>query len=196
VDRKVHDKFLEHLLREARGWKIEHPLAEDSYCMGPLNNEPTAVKTEEHLADAVKKGAKVLLGGKREGGRPTNLYFPATVVDGVTREMLLNTDETFGPVAPVITFDTDEEAVAIANESGYGLQMSVFTSSIKRTFFYADRLRTGNLVVNDSTDYWEAHEPFGGGGGTKSGYGRLGGRYTLEDVTSFKTVAIDIEKTL
>ena len=52
VDRKVHDKFLEHLLREARGWKIEHPLAEDSYCMGPLNNEPTAVKTEEHLADA------------------------------------------------------------------------------------------------------------------------------------------------
>jgi acyl-CoA reductase-like NAD-dependent aldehyde dehydrogenase len=196
VDRKVHDKFLEHLLREARNWKIEHPLKDDAYYMGPLNNEPTAVKTEEHLADAVKKGAKVLLGGKRESGRPTALYFPATVVDGVSRKMLLNTEETFGPVAPVISFDTDEEAVEIANESGYGLQMSVFTSSIKRTFFYADRLRTGNLVVNDSTDYWEAHEPFGGGGGTKSGYGRLGGRYTLEDVTSFKTVAIDIQKTL
>ncbi len=196
VDRKVHDEFLELLLKEAEGWKLDHPLKEDAYYMGPLNNEPTAVKTEEHLKDAVQKGAKVLTGGKRESGRPSNLYFPATVIDGVTRDMLLNREETFGPVAPVITFAGDEEAVDIANESGYGLQMSVFTSSLKRTFFYADRLRTGNLVVNDSTDYWEAHEPFGGGGGTKSGYGRLGGRYTLEDVTSFKTVAIDIEKTL
>jgi succinate-semialdehyde dehydrogenase/glutarate-semialdehyde dehydrogenase len=110
--------------------------------------------------------------------------------------MLLNLEETFGPVAPVIRFETDEEAVEIANETGYGLQMAVFTSSIKRCFWYADKLRTGNVVFNDSTDYWEAHEPFGGGGGTKSGHGRLGGRYTLDDVTHLKTVAIDIEKTL
>ena len=164
--------------------------------MGPLNNEPTAIKTEQHLDDARAKGAKILLGGARESGRPTDLYFPATVIDGVTRDMLLNMEETFGPVAPVIEFETDEEAVEIANETGYGLQMAVFTSSIKRCFWYADKLRTGNIVFNDSTDYWEAHEPFGGGGGTKSGHGRLGGRYTLDDVTHLKTVAIDIEKTL
>jgi len=196
VDKKVHDEFIKHLLEEAKGWKLNDPREGEDYCMGPLNNRATLEKTEEHLDDARKKGAKILLGGKAEQGHPTDFYFPATVIDGVTRDMLLNTDETFGPVAPVITFETDEEAVEIANESRYGLQMSVFTSSIKKTFFYADRLRTGNLVVNDSTDYWEAHEPFGGGGGTKSGYGRLGGRYTLEDVTSLKTVAIDIQKTL
>ncbi len=196
VDKKVHDRFVRLLLKEAGEWKLNHPLEGEDYCMGPLNNESTLKKTEEHLSDAVKKGAAILIGGKKEEGRPTNLYFPATVIDGVTRDMLLNTDETFGPVAPVITFETDEEAVEIANETRYGLQMAVFTSSIKKAFFYADRLRTGNLVVNDTTDYWEAHEPFGGGGGTKSGYGRLGGRFTLEDVTSFKTVAIDIEKTL
>jgi acyl-CoA reductase-like NAD-dependent aldehyde dehydrogenase len=143
-----------------------------------------------------RKGASILLGGERQAGRPTALYFPPTVIDGVRRDMLLNMEETFGPVAPVIEFTTDAEAVEIANETGYGLQMSVFTSSIKRCFWYVDQLRTGNIVFNDTTDYWEAHEPFGGGGGTKSGHGRLGGRYTLDDVTHLKTVAIDIEKTL
>ncbi len=196
VDKKVHDKFLELMVEEAKSWKLNHPLEGEEYCMGPLNNEATLKKAQDHLEDAVKKGAKILTGGKAEEGRPTKYYFPATVIDGVKRDMMLNMEETFGPVAPIITFETDEEAVEIANSSGYGLQMALFTSSLKKTFYYADRLRTGNLVVNDTTDYWEAHEPFGGGGGTKSGYGRLGGRYTLEDVTSFKTVAIDINKTL
>jgi acyl-CoA reductase-like NAD-dependent aldehyde dehydrogenase len=195
VDEKVHDEFVALLLEEAQSYTLGDPL-DEATIMGPLNNEPTAVKTEQHLDDARAKGAKILLGGARESGRPTHLYFPATVIDEVTRDMLLNLEETFGPVAPVIRFETDEEAVEIANETGYGLQMAVFTSSIKRCFWYADKLRTGNVVFNDSTDYWEAHEPFGGGGGTKSGHGRLGGRYTLDDVTHLKTVAIDIEKTL
>lgn len=195
VDKKVHDEFVDLLLKETKGWVLGDPMHPDT-TMGPLNNEPTAVKTEEHLDDARKKGARILAGGERQAGRPTALYFPPTVIDGVRRDMLLNMEETFGPVAPVIEFESDAEAVEIANETGYGLQMAVFTSSIKRCFWYADRLRTGNVVFNDTTDYWEAHEPFGGGGGTKSGHGRLGGRYTLDDVTHLKTVAIDIEKTL
>ena len=196
VHEKVHGQFVKHMLEEVENWKLGDPTVGGDYVIGPLNNEPTAVKTELHLKDAVDKGAKILAGGKRAEGYPTKLYFPATVIDGVTEDMLLNMEETFGPVAPIVTFKDDEEAVRIANMTGYGLQMAVFTSSIKKAFFYAERLRTGNLVVNDTTDYWEAHEPFGGGGGTKSGYGRLGGRYTLEDVTSFKTIAIDIKKTL
>jgi len=195
VDSKVHDEFVKLLLVEAKAYVLGDPL-DPATTMGPLNNEPTAVKTEQHLDDARAKGAEILMGGARESGRPTDLYFPATVIDRVKRDMLLNMEETFGPVAPVIEFTTDAEAVEIANETGYGLQMSVFTSSIKRCFWYAEHLRTGNVVFNDSTDYWEAHEPFGGGGGTRSGHGRLGGRYTLDDVTHLKTVAIDIEKTL
>ena len=195
VDSKVHDEFVKLLLAEAKAYVLGDPL-DPATTMGPLNNEPTALKTEQHLDDARAKGAEILMGGARESGRPTDLYFPATVIDRVKRDMLLNMEETFGPVAPVIEFTTDAEAVEIANETGYGLQMSVFTSSIKRCFWYAEHLRTGNVVFNDSTDYWEAHEPFGGGGGTRSGHGRLGGRYTLDDVTHLKTVAIDIEKTL
>ena len=195
VERSIHDRFLELLLEETRKWRLGEPF-DPATTMGPLNNDPTAVKTEEHLADATAKGAEILTGGARESGRPTGLYFPPTVIDGVRRDMLLNLEETFGPVAPVIQYTTDDEAVEIANETGYGLQMSVFTSSIKRCFWFADRLRTGNVVFNDSTDYWEAHEPFGGGGGTKSGHGRLGGRFTLDDVTHLKTVAIDFAKAL
>jgi succinate-semialdehyde dehydrogenase/glutarate-semialdehyde dehydrogenase len=195
VESQVKSQFLELLLEEAQAWQLGDP-REEATTVGPLNNEPTAAKTEEHIADALGKGATVVLGGARRSGQGTDLYFPPTVVDGVTRNMLLNTDETFGPVAPLIEFSTDDEAIEIANESGYGLQMGVFTSSLKKAFSYIDRLRTGNVVVNDTTDYWEASEPFGGGGGTKSGHGRLGGRFTLDDVTHLKTVAIDVEKCL
>ena len=195
VERSVRDEFINLIMEEVKNWKLGDPMKEGA-SMGPLNNEPTAVKTEAHLKDALKKGARILCGGKREGGWPTNLYFPPTVIDGVTRDMLLNTDETFGPVAPIIVFDNDEEAVEIANETGYGLQMAVFSSSIKRFFYYAERLRSGNVVINDTTCWWETTNPFGGGGGTKSGHGLLGGHWTLEDVTYLKTIIVDISKVL
>ncbi|HET6497793.1 MAG TPA: aldehyde dehydrogenase family protein [Coriobacteriia bacterium] len=194
VHASVKDEFLRLLIAEAATWKVGDP-REDGVNVGPLNNEATAVKTELHLADAVEKGATIIVGGARETGRPTSLYFPPTVIDGVTPDMLLNMEETFGPVAPVIEFATDDEAIEIANGTGYGLQMAVFTSSIKRAFYFIDRLRSGNVAINESTDYWEASEPFGGGA-PRSGHGRLGGRYTLDEVTYLKTVAIDISKGL
>lgn len=189
VQKQVHDEFLRLLLREtAASWKLGDPF-NGVTTMGPLNNEPTAVKVEEHIADAVSKGATVLSGGSREDGYPTNLYFPPTVLDGVSRDSLLNFEETFGPVAPIFTFETDEEALEIAHESNYGLQMSVFSASLKRCHYFADRLRSGSIIINDSSDWWEAHLPFGGGGGTRSGHGRLGMRYAMEDMTHLKTIA-------
>jgi succinate-semialdehyde dehydrogenase/glutarate-semialdehyde dehydrogenase len=195
VERTVHDDFMAELVGAAQKWHLGDP-RDPGTTVGPLNNEPTALKTEDHLSDALEKGAAIVVGGERLGGKPTDLYFPPTIIDGVTTDMLLNREETFGPVAPVITFSSDDEAIAIANGTGYGLQMAVFTSSIKKAFYFSERLRTGNVVVNDSTMYWEASEPFGGGGGTKSGHGRLGGRFTLDDVTHLKTIALDIEKAL
>ena len=83
-------------------------------------------------------------------------------------------------------------ALAVANDSHLGLQAAVYTSSLKRAFRYVDNLRVGNVVVNDSTDYWEAHEPFGGASGTQSGWGRIGGRYTMLDMSDLKTVVLDV----
>ena len=171
--------------------KLGDPFAADT-TMGPMNNSPVLEKTERHLADAEKRGARVVFGGKRRAGQPSDHYFEPTVIDGVSAEMLLNNEETFGPVVPVITVSDYEQAIELANGTGYGLQMAVFTRDLDKAFYFAQRLRTGNVVINDTTDYWEAHEPFGGGGGTRSGYGRLGGRFTFEDMTHLKTVALHI----
>jgi acyl-CoA reductase-like NAD-dependent aldehyde dehydrogenase len=190
VDRSVHDEFLEAVVREARSWKLGDPFAEDTL-VGPMNNEPTAQKMDRHLEDAVGKGAEIVLGGAREEGRPTRLYYQPTVVDGVGLDTLINRDETFGPIVPLITVGSDDEAVAAANDSYLGLQAAVYTRSLSRAFRYLESLRVGNVVVNDSTDYWEAHEPFGGAAGTRTGWGRIGGRYTMLDMTDLRTIVLD-----
>jgi acyl-CoA reductase-like NAD-dependent aldehyde dehydrogenase len=191
VDRNIHDDFLAAVVKEAEGWKLGDPYDDDTL-VGPMNNEPTAQKMDRHLEDALEKGAEIVLGGSRDGGHPTRLYYQPTVVDGVGVDTLINRDETFGPIVPLITVDGDDEALAVANDSYLGLQAAVYTRSLKRAFTYLDNLRVGNVVVNDSTDYWEAHEPFGGAAGTRTGWGRIGGRYTMLDMTDLKTVVLDV----
>ena len=191
VDRRVHKDFVDLVLEEARSIRVGDPL-QPEITMGPMNNVPVLEKTERHLADAVKRGARVVFGGKRVSAQATDMFFEPTVVDNVSPESLLNQEETFGPVVPVITVDSYDRAIELANGTGYGLQMAIFTRDIDKAFYFAERLRSGNVVINDTTDYWEAHEPFGGGGGTRSGYGRLGGRFTFDDMTHLKTVALHI----
>jgi acyl-CoA reductase-like NAD-dependent aldehyde dehydrogenase len=157
-----------------------------------MNNEPTAAKMDRHLDDAIDKGAEVVHGGSRATDRPTNLYYEPTVVTGVGIDTLINREETFGPIVPLIRVRSHEEALAVANDSHLGLQAAVYTSNLKRAFGYLDNLRVGNVVVNDSTDHWEAHEPFGGAAGTQSRWGRIGGRYTMLDMTDLKTVVLDV----
>jgi succinate-semialdehyde dehydrogenase/glutarate-semialdehyde dehydrogenase len=190
VDARVYDDYLAAVIEEARGWKLGDPF-EDDTLVGPMNNEPTAAKMDRHLEDAVAKGANIVVGGSRESGRPTGLYYQPTVVDNVGVDTLINRDETFGPIVPLIRVGSDDEALAVANDSYLGLQAAVYTRSLKRAFRFVDALRVGNVVVNDSTDYWEAHEPFGGAAGTRTGWGRIGGRYTMLDMTDLKTVALD-----
>jgi acyl-CoA reductase-like NAD-dependent aldehyde dehydrogenase len=191
VDKLVHDDFLAAVVSEAEGWPLGDPFDDDTL-VGPMNNEPTAAKMDRHLEDALEKGAEIVVGGTRDSGRPTELYYQPTVVDGVGVDTLINRDETFGPIVPLITVGSDEEALAVANDSYLGLQAAVYTKSLKRAFRFLDNLRVGNVVVNDSTDYWEAHEPFGGAAGTRTGWGRIGGRYTMLDMTDLKTVVLDV----
>jgi acyl-CoA reductase-like NAD-dependent aldehyde dehydrogenase len=191
VDKSVHDDFLAAVVSEAEGWTLGDPFDDDTL-VGPMNNEPTAQKMDRHLEDAISKGAEVVVGGARDSGRPTELYYQPTVVDGVGVDTLINRDETFGPIVPLITVGSDEEALAVANDSYLGLQAAVYTKSLKRAFRFLDNLQVGNVVVNDSTDYWEAHEPFGGAAGTRTGWGRIGGRYTMLDMTDLKTVVLDV----
>ena len=184
----VHDEFVEFALKAAESVRLGDPF-EEATTMGPLNNEPTAAKMDRQIADAAARGADVLVGGTRAEGFPTDLYYRFTVVDGVSQNSSLFAEESFGPVLPIITAGDDEEAVAIANRSNLGLQAAVFTSSLAKAFWYADRIRSGTVVINDSTDFWETFQPFGGAAGTDTGWGR--GR--IEEFTDLQTVVLDLD---
>jgi acyl-CoA reductase-like NAD-dependent aldehyde dehydrogenase len=191
VDRRVHDDFVAGLVDEARKVRLGSPFDDDT-TMGPMANEPTAAKLDEHLGDAVALGAEILAGGTRDDGFPTRLYYLPTVVDGVRPGMKLDAEETFGPVAPVMTFSDEEEALAWANAGSLGLNGSVFTRDIGRALRVAERLQTGTVNVNETSAYWQPHTPAGGYTGKRSGTGRIGGIYTLLEMTQVKTIAIDV----
>lgn len=193
VHRSVHDRFVEGLVKAAGKVRMGDPFDPET-TMGPLNNAAALDKMLSHMADAEERKAKVVTGGGIAAGHPTNLYFEPTVVTGLTRESLLNTEESFGPVAPVLTFETDEEALALAASSPYGLSAAVFTGSIKRAFFYTESLRVGIVNVNEMSCYWEPHIPAGGAAGTNSGLGRTGGRHTLMEMCDLKTMTVDISR--
>ncbi len=156
--------------------------------MGPLNNEPTAAKFDAHVGDAVARGARVCWGGGRAAGFPTALYAEPTVLDGVTVDMEIAREETFGPVVPVIEVDSAERALELTNGSPYGLTAAVFTGDLERGLAFAERARTGWVNINASTNLWETHLPFGGRAGSVSGRGRVGGRFAMETFTEPKTV--------
>ena len=102
------------------------------------------------------------MGGRRAPGHPTDLFYELTIVDHVGTDSRLFNEESFGPVVPITVFETDEEAIALANQSSLGLQAAVFTSSLSRAYRYIDQIRAGTIVVNDSTSFWETHPLFGG----------------------------------
>jgi acyl-CoA reductase-like NAD-dependent aldehyde dehydrogenase len=161
---------------------------DDSTTMGPLNNEPTAAKFDRHVGDAVARGARVCCGGRRADGFPTRLYAEPTVLDGVTPGMLIEREETFGPVVPVVAVASAEQALELTNAAPFGLTAAVFTGDLERGLAFAERARAGWVNINASTNLWESHLPFGGRAGSVSGIGRVGGRYPMDAFTEPKTI--------
>jgi acyl-CoA reductase-like NAD-dependent aldehyde dehydrogenase len=165
---------------------------DDATTMGPVNNEPTAAKTERHVTEALESGAAVVAGGKRAPQHGSDLFFEATVLDGVTDQMEIAREETFGPVVPVSAIRSEDEAIALVNGSPYGLLSAIFTVDLRRGLRFAEAVRTGWVNVNEGTNYWESHLPFGGRAGSRSGVGRVGGRFSMERLTELKTIVIDL----
>ena len=190
VHRDLREDFVARLARVvAERVLLGDPFAETT-TMGPLNNEGVAAKMDEHVADAVERGAEIVHGGERAGGFPTGLYWQPTILDGVAADSLVATEETFGPVAPVVPIDSLEQAIELANASPYGLLSAIFTRDLAKGLRYADEVRTGWVNINESSNYWETHLPFGGRAGSASGIGRVGGSAPLETFTELQTVVI------
>ena len=190
VHDSVHDELVDLLVDRAASVTPGDPL-DDATLMGPLNNEVVAARMDAHVAGATAQGARVLLGGRREPDRPTGLYYEMTVIDDVTPAMDVFRHESFGPVIPVTRFGSDDEAFALANDSDLGLQASAFTASLSRAYRAVDELRTGTVLINEGTAFWEQHPPFGGASRTGTGWGRIGGKYTILDMTDLRTAIID-----
>jgi acyl-CoA reductase-like NAD-dependent aldehyde dehydrogenase len=190
VHRAVREQFVTKLAgRTAKEVVLGDPLKPKT-TLGPLNNEGVASKMDEHVGDATARGASVVAGGAREEHRATDLYWPATILDRVPPDARAATEETFGPIAPVIEIESLEHAIELTNISPYGLLAAIFTRDLKRGLRYADEARTGLVNINETTNYWENHLPFGGRAGSLSGVGRVGGRHAMETLTELQTVVI------
>jgi succinate-semialdehyde dehydrogenase/glutarate-semialdehyde dehydrogenase len=184
VQSGIHDAFVEKLVAASNALKVGNGL-EEGVQQGPLIDDKAVAKVEEHIADAVGKGAKVATGGKRHklGGT----FFEPTVITGVTPAMAVSKDETFGPLAPVFRFDTEDEAVAMANDTEFGLASYFYTRDLGRAFRVAEALKYGMVGINEGLITTEV-APFGGV--KESGMGREGSKYGVEDYLDVKYVCV------
>ncbi|MGI8506274.1 MAG: aldehyde dehydrogenase family protein [Solirubrobacteraceae bacterium] len=190
VHRDVYDQYVEKLARAVTERIVLGDPFDEHTTMGPLNNDSVAVKMDEHVQDALARGAQSLTGGARRKGLSTPLYWEATVLAGVPADARVSTEETFGPVAPVVVIDSLEHAISLANQSPYGLLAAIFTADLARGLQFADRVRTGWVNINESSNYWEAQLPFGGRAGSDSGIGRVGGAHVMHSFTELQTIVI------
>jgi succinate-semialdehyde dehydrogenase/glutarate-semialdehyde dehydrogenase len=184
VQKGVLEAFTTKLVAKVNALKVG-PGTEAGVTQGPLIDAKAVAKIEEHIADATAKGGKVLTGGKRHalGG----LFFEPTVVAGATSDMLFAKEETFGPLAPVFAFDTEEEVLALANDSEFGLAAYFYSRDIGRVMRVAERLESGMVGVNTGL-ISTAEAPFGGV--KQSGLGREGSKYGLDEFQEIKYICL------
>jgi succinate-semialdehyde dehydrogenase/glutarate-semialdehyde dehydrogenase len=186
VHEAVADTFAQRLAERIGSLKVGRG-TDDGIQVGPLIDESQRSKVEELVNDAVSKGAKVLTGGRRMGD--AGYFFAPTVLAEVPEDAELLREEIFGPVAPITTFSTDEEAVAAANATEYGLVSYVYTTDVNRAFRVIEALETGMIGFNQGM-VSNAGAPFGGV--KQSGFGREGGPEGLEEYLEIKYVAMNV----
>ncbi|WP_426165457.1 NADP-dependent succinate-semialdehyde dehydrogenase [Pseudoduganella sp. R-34] len=180
----VYDSFASKLVEAVRKLKVGNG-ADDGVTQGPLIEEKAVVKVEEHIADAVGKGARLLLGGKRHD--LGHNFFQPTVLADVNADMLVAREETFGPLAPLFRFKTDEEAVALANDTEFGLAAYFYSRDIGRIWRVAEGLESGMVGVNTGLISTEI-APFGGV--KQSGLGREGSTHGIDDYLVIKYICM------
>ena len=182
----IYDAFAERFAERVRKMKVG-PGTEEGVVQGPLIDDAALAKVESHVADAIAHGARVLCGGSRhdQGGN----FFQPTVLANVTPAMRVAREETFGPVAPLFRFDTEEEAVAMANDTEFGLAAYFYSRSLARSWRVGEALEYGMVGVNTGLISNEV-APFGGI--KQSGIGREGSKYGIDDYLEIKYLCFDI----
>jgi succinate-semialdehyde dehydrogenase/glutarate-semialdehyde dehydrogenase len=188
VQEKIYDEFAERLSEKVVGLTVGDPLDEKTN-IGPLVDRQGFDKVRAHVEDALSKGARAHTGGKPKGDRPDGLFFEPTVLTNISREMRLLREETFGPVAPLLTFKDEAEAVRLANDTPYGLAGYAWTRDLGRAFRVAEGLQYGIVGINDPVPS-TPHAPFGGI--KDSGIGREGGYEGLQEFLDVRYISMGL----
>lgn len=183
VHRSVAQAYAEKLTQRAKALYVGNPHAGPAH-LGPLINQRQCDRVKDIVDRSVRQGANVLTGGTADG-----LFFPPTVLVGVTPDMPAFSEEIFGPVAPITVFDHDDEAVALLNASPYGLAAAIHSSNVSRAMALANQLHTGMIHINDQTVNNEFQVPFGGMGASGNG-GRFGGPANIDEFTQSQWVSV------
>lgn len=184
VQAGIYEQFVERFSVAVKGLKLGNGL-EEGTDLGPLIEQSAIEKVEHHIKDAVSKGGSVVIGG--EAQQAGSLFFEPTIVRDVNQTMLVATEETFGPVAPVFKFETEQEVIAYANDTEFGLASYLFTKDLGRAFRITQALEYGMVAVNSGLLSNEA-APFGGV--KQSGLGREGSKYGIEDYLEIKYMLV------
>jgi len=190
VAEEIADQFTAKLLEHTERLRIGNGLDPD-VDLGPMFSEAQREKTREHVADALAKGASLLCGGREPEGRAfeKGFFYLPTVLGNVDHSMRIMREETFGPVAPIMRFKTLEEAIALANDTEFGLAAYLFTRDLKAAVFASERLEAGGIGVNVN-NVVDIQAPFGGW--KQSGLGRELGHYGLEAYLETKHISWDL----
>ncbi|MEO3430916.1 aldehyde dehydrogenase family protein [Pelagibius sp. CAU 1746] len=191
ADASIAEPLAELIREKAEAQILGDPLQQGT-TMGPLNNSGVLEKTRAHVESAVAQGARCLTGGRQRPDLGSDLFYEPTVLVGVTPQMDVARYETFGPVVPILALDGDAAIMEVAPDGDYGLSMGIFSKDLGEAMAMASRLRAGIININERNNFWELHIPFGGGSGTQSGIGRIGGRHTLEAMTDIVTVTLPV----
>lgn len=184
VDASIADKFVEKFAARAKELPAGDPMKNGACVIGPMVSKGSGPRLNALIDDALSKGAKLACGGHAEGAS-----MPATILDHVTPAMKIYDEETFGPITTVVRVNGDEQAVAVANDTAYGLSSAVFGRDVSRALNVAMQIDAGSCHVNGATVQNEAQAPYGG---TKdSGYGRFDGRAVIDEFTELKWITIE-----
>ena len=184
IERPLASEFIDKLTQRAKALKVGDP-CDPATAVGPLINQAALNRVHAHVQDAIKGGAELVTGGTYKG-----LVYDPTIITNVKFDMPIYTDQTFGPVAPIIVVEDAEEALQVANNSKYGLSAGIITHDFNHALLMARQLDTGMVHIGDQTVNDDPQAPFGGVKG--SGYGRMGGKAALDEFTELRWITAQL----
>lgn len=184
LDNTIANDFIDLFIEKTENLKIGDPM-DPKTDIGPLIDENAAKNVEQSVVESFKEGTKLLSGGNRNGN-----FFEPTILDNVKADMAVVKNETFGPVSPIIRVDGVHEAIAVANDSDFGLQAGVFTENIRDALKCAAEIEVGSVFINKQSTFRTDNMPFGGF--KLSGIGKEGVKYAVEDMTRTKLIGINL----